>query len=272
MSKLTAVIVDDEPLALKLLASKLAQSSQVEIVGQGRNGRQAIDLIMDLSPDLVFLDIEMPGLNGFDVVKHLQSDIVPLVVFTTAYEQYALDAFEIHAVDYILKPIDETRINRAVERAVERKMAAQLEDNKPRIIDAINSIRRSQSEHANVQPDVISRTQSALVDAKVVIKDRDEITVLKQSEIKWIDAAGDYVCVHVDGETHIKRSTMKELLEELDDTIFKRIHRSTIVNLNFIEKVIPHTKGEFFLKLGEFERVKVSRNYKEAIKSFLTDR
>lgn len=272
MSTLTAVIVDDEPLALKLLASKLAQSSNVEVVGQGRNGRQAIDLIMDLSPDMVFLDIEMPGLNGFDVVKQSQSDVLPLVVFTTAYEQYALDAFEIHAVDYILKPIDETRINRAIERALERKKATETVENKTRIIGAIDSINHHQVAHPKAQTEMASRIQTSVVDAKVVIKDRDEITVLKQSDIKWVDAAGDYVCVHVDGETHIKRSTMKELLEELDDTMFKRIHRSTIVNLNFIEKVIPHTKGEFFLKLGEFERVKVSRNYKEAIKSFLTDR
>lgn len=272
MSMLTAVIVDDEPLALKLLASKLAQSSNVEVVGQGRNGRQAIDLIMDLSPDMVFLDIEMPGLNGFDVVKQLQSDVLPLIVFTTAYEQYAVDAFEIHAVDYILKPIDETRINRAIERALERKNAIETDENKTRIIGAIDSINHHHVAQPKVQTEIASRINASVVDAKVVIKDRDEITVLKQSDIKWVDAAGDYVCVHVDGETHIKRSTMKELLEELDDTMFKRIHRSTIVNLNFIEKVIPHTKGEFFLKLGEFERVKVSRNYKEAIKSFLTER
>jgi two-component system LytT family response regulator len=103
----------------------------------------------------------------------------------------------------------------------------------------------------------------------VVIKDRDEITILKQSDIEWVDAAGDYVCLHAQGETHIKRSTLKELLDELDDTIFKRVHRSTIVNLNFIEKVIPHTKGEFFLQLSEFEKIKVSRNYKDAIKCFL---
>jgi two-component system LytT family response regulator len=108
-----------------------------------------------------------------------------------------------------------------------------------------------------------------VVERKVVIKERDEITILKQSDIEWVDAAGDYVCLHADGETHIKRSTLKELLAELDENIFKRVHRSTIVNLNFIEKVIPHTKGEFFLQLGEFDKIKVSRNYKDAIKHFL---
>ncbi|GAA0858585.1 LytTR family DNA-binding domain-containing protein [Aliiglaciecola litoralis] len=276
MNHLTAVIVDDEPLALKLLRSKLANIDGLEVIGEGRNGRQAIDLIMDLSPDLVFLDIEMPGLNGFDVVKNLQNDVLPLIIFTTAYEQYALDAFEIHAVDYILKPIDNERIERAVERAKERKRGGDASNNKPRLINAIHSIHQSKQ---NTSPHMQERSASfagnvgdSQVEHKIVIKERDEITLLKQADIKWIDAAGDYVCLHVDGETHIKRSTMKELLDELDASLFKRIHRSTIVNLNYIEKVIPHTKGEFFLDLGEYDRIKVSRNYKEAIKAFLTER
>ena len=104
-----------------------------------------------------------------------------------------------------------------------------------------------------------------------MIKDRDDITLLKQADIEWVDAAGDYVCLHAEGVTHIKRCTLKKLLDDLDPSMFKRVHRSTIVNLNYIQKVIPHTKGEFFLKLGEYDQVKVSRNYREVIKSFLTD-
>jgi two-component system LytT family response regulator len=275
MNRLTAIIVDDEPLALKLLRSKLSKIAEIEIIGEGKNGRQAIELIMQLSPDMVFLDIEMPGLNGFDVVKNLQSDVVPLIVFTTAYEQYALDAFAVHAVDYILKPIDGERIQRAVERALERKKADQPDTNKQRLIGAIHSIHHAQgmmNQATNPTSARVHDLQQQNVENKIVIKERDEITLLKQAEIKWVDAAGDYVCLHVDGETHIKRSTMKELLLELDETIFKRIHRSTIVNLNYIEKVIPHTKGEFFLDLGEFDKIKVSRNYKDAIKAFLIDR
>lgn len=267
MTKLTAIIVDDEPLALKLLRSKLQQLDMVEIIGEGKNGREAIRLVMDLNPDIAFLDIEMPGLNGFDVVKNLQSDILPLVVFTTAYEQYALDAFDIHAVDYILKPIDLQRIERAIERAIKRVAVDKVPENKPRILSAINTINNSGNEADLVEPSPAQ--SSAPVEKKIVIRERDEITLLKQSEIKWIDAAGDYVCLHVDDVTHIKRSTLKELLSELDEDIFKRVHRSTIVNLNFIEKVIPHTKGEFFLVLGEHDRIKVSRNYKDAIKDFL---
>lgn len=271
MTKLRTLIVDDEPLALSLLRAKLNKLPEIEIIGECKNGREAIQATMELSPDLIFLDIQMPGLNGFDVIKNLQSDIVPLVVFTTAYEQYALDAFDVHAVDYILKPIDNDRINRAVQRALERVETGEESDAKPRIIGAIDAINEreyqdaSRRETFNFQPQ-----HSEAVDRKIVIKDRDEITLLKQSNIEWVDAAGDYCCLHAEGETHIKRSTLKDLLDELDPATFKRVHRSTIVNLNFIDKVIPHTKGEFFLLLGDYERVKVSRNYRDVIKEFLS--
>lgn len=270
MTNLTTIIVDDEPLAMKLLRSKLEKCAEIEIIGEAKNGREALELIMDLSPDLVFLDIQMPGLNGFDVVKKLQSDMVPLIIFTTAYEQYALDAFDVHAVDYILKPIDSERIQRAVSRATERRHIPSEPDNKPRLIGAIEDISRQELQQKNTASQATGSSSEGSV-KKVVIKERDEITLLKQVDIEWIDAAGDYVCLHADGETHIKRSTLKELLEELDDSIFKRVHRSTIVNLNFIRKVIPHTKGEFFLLLGEYEKIKVSRNYKDVIKDFLSD-
>lgn len=270
MNKLRTLIVDDEPLALKLLRAKLGKVDCIEIVGECKNGREAIAATLDLAPDIIFLDIQMPGLNGFDVVKGLQSDILPLIVFTTAYEQYALDAFDVHAVDYILKPIDDERIGRAVLRAQERLESVEGQDNKPRILGAIDSINQKEKPEQATSKSLPGLLSTHVpVDKKVVIKDRDEITILKQSEIEWVDAAGDYVCLHAQGQTHIKRSTLKELLAELDENIFKRVHRSTIVNLNFIDKVIPHTKGEFFLLLGEFEKIKVSRNYKDAIKHFL---
>jgi two-component system LytT family response regulator len=270
MNKIRTLIVDDEPLALKLLQAKLQKFPNIEIVAQCRNGREAIAATLDFAPDLIFLDIQMPGLNGFDVVKGLQSDILPLIVFTTAYEQYALDAFDVHAVDYILKPIDDERIGRALKRAQERLGSLESEENKPRILSAIDTINQTEQGQSSEEQRLTGSSTRGFMDKKVVIKDRDEITILKQADIEWVDAAGDYVCLHAQGETHIKRSTLKELLGDLDETIFKRVHRSTIVNLNFIDKVIPHTKGEFFLLLGEFEKIKVSRNYKDAIKHFLS--
>ena len=270
MTKLNVLIVDDEPLALRLLKSKLSKIEGIEVIGECKNGREAIKATLDLSPDLIFLDIQMPGINGLEVVKKLQSDVVPLIIFTTAYEQYALDAFDVHAVDYILKPLDDERIQRAIERAKQRMQASTDLQQKPKILGAINSIVEKEIWGEDEQRiKEINGGQNGNLSKKVVVKDRDEITILKQENIEWIDAAGDYVCLHSEGKTHIKRSTLKELLDDLDDAFFKRIHRSTIVNLNFIERVIPHTKGEFFLELMGNERIKVSRNYRETIKDFL---
>jgi two-component system LytT family response regulator len=274
MTKLRTIIVDDEPLALRLLRAKLNKIPEIDIVAECKNGREAIAATMDLAPDLLFLDIQMPGIDGFGVIKNLQSDIVPMVVFTTAFEQYALDAFDVHAVDYILKPIDEERIQRATQRALALLHCKTDEHtlNKSRIISAIDTMNeRDNPESSAAQKMSRPTPDTAKVERKIVIKDRDDITLLKQADIEWIDAAGDYVCLHADGVTHIKRCTLKKLLEDLDPEMFKRVHRSTIVNLNYIQKVIPHTKGEFFLKLGEYDQVKVSRNYREVIKSFLTD-
>lgn len=260
MQVLKTIIVDDEPLALGLLKAKLQKNPHVEIVAQCKNGREALDAALSQAADLMFLDIQMPGLDGLEVVKQLQSDEMPLIVFTTAFEQYAINAFDLHAVDYILKPIDQERIDRAIERAALRSANSDPSQSKASILSAINTMEqdpRAGEEQISVQK------------RKIVIRDREEITLLEQHDIEWLEAAGDYVCVHAKGETHIKRSTLKELLNELDPEIFKRVHRSTIVNLNFIEKVIPHTKGEFFLILGEFNKIKVSRNYREAIKEYL---
>ncbi|MFQ3264998.1 MAG: two-component system LytT family response regulator [Colwellia sp.] len=272
MTKLRTIIVDDEPLALNLLRAKLNKIPEIEIVAECKNGREAIQSTMDLAPDLMFLDIQMPGIDGFGVIKKLQSDIVPMVVFTTAFEQYALDAFDVHAVDYILKPIDEDRIQRAIQRAIVRSETDENTLNKSRIISAIDTINaRANVDSIITQIVSLPKVDTGKLERKIVIKDRDDITLLKQADIEWVDAAGDYVCLHAEGVTHIKRCTLKKLLEDLDPEMFKRVHRSTIVNLNYIQKVIPHTKGEFFLKLGEYDQVKVSRNYREVIKNFLTD-
>jgi two-component system LytT family response regulator len=272
MIKLRTLIVDDEPLALKLIRKHLENIPEIEIVAECKNGREAFDATMDLAPDLIFLDIQMPGMNGFDLVQKLQADVVPLIVFTTAYEQYALDAFEVHAVDYILKPLDADHLRRAVDRALERFAREEKKGQKTRIIGAIDDINGRGTQVVQDNQQAVDRQgDKHNIERKIVIKDRDVITLLKQHDIEWVDAAGDYVCLHADGVTHIKRSTLKDLLAELDENIFKRVHRSTIVNLNRIEKVIPHSKGEFFLQLSEFERIKVSRNYREVIKSFLSE-
>jgi two-component system LytT family response regulator len=276
MTILKTIIVDDEPLALKLLAAKLKKVPNVEVIAQCSNGREAINAVIELAPDLLFLDIQMPGLSGLEVVKQLQNDTMPLIVFATAYEQYALEAFDAYAVDYVLKPIDDERIQRAVDRALERFAIKSDEqsENKREVIGAIAHIDQKHDKTVTWMADDSTHQDPQSVNIKnrkIVIKDRDEIHLLKQQDIQWIDAAGDYVCVHALGETHVKRCTLKEMLVELDETQFKRVHRSTIVNLDFIDKVIPHTKGEFFLMMGEYDKIKVSRNYKDVVKTFLTN-
>ncbi len=277
MNKLRTIIVDDEPLARRLLKSSLEEIPEVEVIGECRNGREAVEFTLKQAPDLMFLDIQMPGMNGFDVVKALQADVMPMVVFSTAYEQYALDAFDVHAVDYILKPLEEDRLQRAVGRALDRfQVAAADGGNKTPLIGAIDDIAKKVKTGVPVE----EKTSTEKVAAeetlpsgprKIAIKDSDTVTLVQETDIDWVDAAGDYMCIHVKGKTHIMRSTMKELLTKLDSSLFKRVHRSTIANLDRIEQVIPHTKGEYFLYLDCGERLKVSRNYRDAIKTFLSD-
>ena len=270
--QLRTVIVDDEPLALGLLKSKLNNTGLVDIVAECKNGREAMEAALTHSPDVMFMDIQMPAKDGLSVVKELQDETVPMIVFVTAFEQYAIDAFDLHAVDYILKPIDQERIDRSLQRASERLQIAQKNatssSSKSDILGAIDSIQRQKGQQDDATSTFWSNDNNQ---QKIVIKEKDEIILLAQSDIAWLDAAGDYVCIHANGETYIKRSTLKDLLTQFDANMFKRIHRSTVVNLNYIEKVIPHTKGEFFLILGEHQKLKVSRNYRNTIKDFLAN-
>jgi two-component system LytT family response regulator len=288
MTKLKALIVDDDPLALMLLREKLNKYPNISIIAECKNGREAIATTLELAPDLIFLDIKMPEIDGFGVIKKLQTDILPLIIFVTAYKQHAFDAFDVNAVDYIIKPVEDTYLQRAISRAIARFNQKSPIEIKAKIISAIDSINvydnnseqdtpclRSHYDCTHDVTHVSSGINQGInvnnLDRKIIIKDRDSITLLKQLDIEWIDAAGDYTCLHVGGVTHIKRCTLKDLLIDLDPEIFKRVHRSTIVNLNYVTKVIPHTKGEYFLLLGEFDQIKVSRKYREIIKHYLVN-
>ena len=262
--------MDDESLARKLMLSYLKEFPEIEVLAECSNGREAVTAVLELEPDLMFLDIRMPGFNGFEVIKKIQPEILPMVIFCSAYERYALDAFDVHAVDYIVKPLDEQRLHLAVMRAVSRYMEdLHSGENKGFLIGAIDAITSNVEERTAVNQTTRHVSLSADPERKIVIKDRDSIKLIKTDSIAWVDAAGDYMCVHAEGETHIMRCTMKQLLKELDADVFKRVHRSTIVNLKCIEEVIPHTKGEYFLQIDNGERIKVSRKYRGTIKSFL---
>ncbi|MCB1694016.1 MAG: response regulator transcription factor, partial [Pseudomonadales bacterium] len=238
MEALRALIVDDESLARKGLRLRLEQIEGVEVVGESANGREALGAAVALSPDVIFLDIQMPGMNGFEVVKRLQQEDMPLVVFVTAFDQYAIEAFNVHAVDYLLKPIDEDRLAEAVARARQHAAEKGAVSEKQRLIELIISI-TGKTERSVAQLLMEHDGQRAFPE-KLAIKDGGETTLVAARDIDWIDAAGDYMCIHACDETHIMRITMKELEQQLDPSIFQRVHRSTIVNLDRVSKVCSH--------------------------------
>lgn len=265
--KLSTVIVDDEPLARKLLKATLADCPQVELVGVCKNGREAVSMVLEEAPDLLILDIQMPGMNGFSVIKQLQSEVVPMVIFCTAFEKYAIDAFDLHAVDYLLKPVDPDRLRRALDRAVQRYLAGENgAARKAPLLGAIDEIATKASESSSAGGAPLAEDSGS----KIAIKERDTTVLIDTDDIDWVDAAGDYMCVHVNNEAHIIRSTLKALMSKLDEGKFKRIHRSTIVNLERIVKVTSLQKGEYILDLDCDIQLKVSRNFRHAIKEFLT--
>jgi two-component system LytT family response regulator len=271
--KLRTIIVDDEPLARRMLRAMLAEIPEIDLVAECGNGREAIARTRELSPDLLILDIQMPGKNGFDVVKELQSDLLPNVIFCSAYQRYALDAFDLHAVDYLLKPVDERRLRRAVERTRQRVGESRgVHDNKSPLLGAIDEIARRVSGKSDPRTRISEQVEGLSPDRKIAIKTHDSTVLVEIEEIDWVDAAGDYMCLHVKGETMILRSTLKSLMTRLDPDKFKRVHRSTVVNLERIVKVTPLKKGEYMLELGGDQQLKVSRNYREAIRLFLDER
>ncbi|TQV80008.1 LytR/AlgR family response regulator transcription factor [Aliikangiella coralliicola] len=268
MEKIRTIIVDDESLARRGLALRLEKFKDIEIIGQCKNGREALEIIELESPDLVFLDIQMPGIDGFEVVHKIQADCMPLIVFVTAFDQYAIDAFEIHAVDYVLKPVEDERLATAIERVRDHLLQSDSANQKKRLIDLITNI--TGETPAKIDEMLASgELPNDNYPEKIAIKDRGETTLVPAKEIGWIEAAGDYMCIHANDQVHVLRSTMKELEKKLNPNNFQRIHRSTIVNLDKIEKVCSHINGEYFLILSNNSRLKMSRSYRDKIKHII---
>ena len=268
-ARIRALVVDDESLARRGLLIRLQGTQDIEVVGEAANGRAALEAIRRLQPDVVFLDIEMPGMTGLDVVGQLPTETMPLVVFVTAYDRYAVGAFEARAVDYVLKPIDEERFAEALENVRQQLAQRKAADQRDRLVQLMADLRGSSDwpdELADLQP--AEATATGMAPALAVRQGRDIVRV-PLAEIDWIDAAGDYMCVHAAGETHILRGTMKSLEDALDPAVFQRVHRSTIVNLTRIERLRPHINGEFFLILAGGHEIKLSRTFREKVDHFL---
>ena len=265
---LKTLIVDDESLARRGLVHRLRHIADIEIVGEARNGREALDLISEKKPDLVFLDIQMPGISGFDVVQQLDIETMPVILFLTAYDEYAVHAFEVNALDYILKPIDEERLNQVLDK-VRDNLSQKRALKQKRLL--LNLVSKMSGETISSFEDLQKKDVTDLVPkepSRLAIRDGGRTTWVVQDDIEWIDAAGDYMCVQALGVTYIMRKTMKELENELDETFLQRIHRSTIVNVRRVKEMESHINGEYFLTLDSGHRVKLSRTYKDKLKLF----
>lgn len=270
--QLTAVIVDDEPLALEGLSLRLAKIPEIIVIGQAENGDDAIKLCQTLEPDVLFLDLQLPGLNGIEVVQAMQSDTLPMIVFVSAYSEYAIEAFELNAIDYVLKPANLGRLQKTVSRILERQNPHQTEKEKFKLLNALG-------ESSGIEVSELEEwleTDSPLptsVSQEIVIKNSDnEKVFVPVKEIKWVDAAGDYMCVHTEKDTHVLRITMKKLQSLLDEKQFARIHKSTIVNLNHVISIKPLRNNESIVTLNDDIELKVSRNYSPVLQNFIAEK
>ncbi len=267
--KIRVILVDDEPLALRGLKLRLQNYPEVEIIGECANGREAVKEIKAQSPDLVFLDIQMPGLDGFGVVRAMIGAPAPLFIFVTAYDKYAIDAFEANALDYIVKPVEEERLNDALHRAREALKSKAAANRESKLIEMLASLSDDDRDRIKELINDPEWTDKQRYPERLSFKDGSKVVMLDADEIEWIDAAGDYMCIHAGGKTHIIRETMKALQTRLDPARFQRVHRSAIVNVKRVKELHPHSNGEYFLVLDNGAELKLSRSYKDVVARFL---
>jgi two-component system, LytTR family, response regulator len=254
VEKIRALIVDDEPLAREGIRMRLKQEPDVEVIGACKNGREAVAAILRDVPDLVFLDIQMPGLDGFGVIETVGARQMPHVIFVTAYDEHALRAFEVSALDYLLKPIDGARFSEALERARSRIRGENLEAVSEQLHKMMAALR--------VERNHLERLS---------IKSAGRITFLSVDEIDWIEAADNYVQVHAGRESHLLHATMNNLESRLDPNKFLRIHRSAIVNITRIKELHPMFHGEYRVILKDGARLTSGRRYRENLQKLLND-
>ena len=260
------ILVDDEKLAIQGLELRLQPFDDIEIVATCHNGREAIRKIKTLKPDLVFLDIQMPGFDGFSVVQGVMDIDPPLFVFVTAYSEHAIRAFEAQAIDYLMKPVEPDRLADTMYRIRARLADRRQSDELERLRAVINEVA------PNTQmpmPSADDEMAASRFEKLINVKDRGQIFRVDVESIERIDAAGDYMCIYTADNSLILRETMKDLEKRLDPRTFQRVHRSTIVNLDQVRQVKPHTNGECFLVLESGAQVKVSRSYRDVVARFV---
>jgi two-component system LytT family response regulator len=263
------ILVDDEKLAIQGLQLRLAKFPEVEIIDTCSNGREAIRKIKTEKPDLVFLDIQMPGFDGFSVVKGVMEIEPPLFVFVTAYQEHAVRAFEANAINYLMKPVDEDKLADTLERVKTRLAEKRSSEEAEKLKIVLAEVAPDAMEAMPEEADAGGNMGAGRFEKLINIKDRGQIFRIDVDSIEHIEAAGDYMCIRTADNSLILRETMKDLERRLDPRVFQRVHRSTIVNLNQVRQVKPHTNGECFLVLESGARVKVSRSYRDVVARFV---
>jgi two-component system LytT family response regulator len=253
MKMIRTLIVDDEPLARERVRGLLAEQPDVEVIGEARDGEEAVRAILAHEPDLVFLDIQMPKLDGFEVIRTVGAGNMPLVVFVTAFDQHALKAFDVRALDYLLKPFDRERFAESIGRvrtAIERSGTDEIGR---RLLELVRELK----------PGGAARSE------RLVIKSAGRLFFLRTDEIDWVEAAGNYVKLHVGPEEHLLRETMNGIELKLDPDRFFRIHRSRIVNMERIKELQPWFNGEYVVILQNGTKLTLSRGYREKLQERL---
>jgi len=247
-----ALIVDDEPLPRERIRTLLAEHRNIEVIGECQDGQEAANKILAERPDLVFLDIQMPELDGFEVIKAIGPDDLPAIVFVTAFDEYAIRAFEVNAIDYLLKPINAGRFEKAVLRAIDR--LAQFNERGPdRQLSSFVERLRAEQQYM----------------LRFVVRTGSKLFFVRASDVDWIDVADNYVRLHVNGREHLVRDTLKSIESRLDPEIFVRVHRSIIINLDRVESVEPHFHGEYVVTMKDSARFTTSRSYSERLRLLL---
>jgi len=248
--KIRALIVDDEPLARERIRSLLAEDPDVEVIGECADGREAVEAIRALAPDLMFLDVQMAEMDGFAVLSEIGGDRIPAVIFVTAYDRHALKAFEVHALDFLLKPLDRERFGRALQRTKDHLQFATPGVLNQRILNLLEDLKKPQPGYAD----------------RLALKTGGRVSFLKTDEVDWIEGEGNYARLHVNKQSHLIRETMNQLESRLDPTRFLRIHRSTIVNTERIKEIQPLFNGAYGVLLKDGTRLTLSRGYRERLR------
>jgi two-component system, LytTR family, response regulator len=252
VNKIRTLVVDDEPMARERILSLLSQETDVEVIGQCSDGVQAVSAIQQLAPELVFLDVQMPAVDGFGVIQQVGADRMPMVVFVTAYDEYALQAFEVHALDYLLKPFGRDRLQQCLDHARHQRDRHRAGELGKSLLALVHDFRPDQKKQE-----------------RLVVKSGGRVFFVRTEDIEWIEAAGNYVRLHMKDQSHLFRETMNQMEARLDAQRFFRIHRSRIVNTERIKELQPWFNGEYVVVLQNGTQLRLSRSYREKLEERL---